>query len=248
MLRFLGNGNGFANENTCAFFTKRDRFVLIDCPASAFNKLKLMDTELCYARKIMILLTHLHNDNISGLGSFVKYVHKNLKRQIEIVAPSTIMAKQVAYFLSDIEGCPTNSYKIICLEHDNIIVNEPWFTSAIQTTHANLKSGCYGYKFTIEDMPIIYTGDTNTLDPFKAYLEDGCELYVDAEYRKSPNHLSIIENLEYYRHLFDYKKIHTYLMHMDDITRIEDLIQITNVNIARIYDPEKNLERIMMRL
>lgn len=86
MLRFLGRGSAFAGENNSAFFISNKELVLIDCPASAFQKIKKIPFE--NVNKIYILVTHTHGDHSGGVGTMLQYAWFVLHNTVTIVAPS----------------------------------------------------------------------------------------------------------------------------------------------------------------
>ena len=69
MLRFLGRGSAFADEHNCAYFTAGDDLVLLDCPMSAFTKLKQKDLKAY--ENIYVLITHTHGDHIGGVAMLI---------------------------------------------------------------------------------------------------------------------------------------------------------------------------------
>ena len=69
----------------------------------------------------------------------------------------------------DITGTPANSYDLLdCLPN----------LEFIKTEHTPLLDA-YGFKFSLNDKNIVYTGDTNTLVPFIPYMNTCNELYID---------------------------------------------------------------------
>ena len=65
-INFLGNGSGFTNSHTNAYFEKEDDLVLIDL--SMINYGKIMDFPLSKYKNILILITHMHPDHVSWVG------------------------------------------------------------------------------------------------------------------------------------------------------------------------------------
>ena len=45
MLQFLGRGSAFSDEHNSAFFIEDNELVLIDCPATSYQKMKKMNWE-----------------------------------------------------------------------------------------------------------------------------------------------------------------------------------------------------------
>ena len=72
MLRFLGRGSAFTEQQNSAFFTDGGDLVLIDCAMSAFHRLKALDpfelVKPCALHRIYVIVTHTHGDHVGGRG------------------------------------------------------------------------------------------------------------------------------------------------------------------------------------
>lgn len=68
MLKFFGRGSAFADEHNSAFFIYGNDLILIDCPATSFQKVKKME-KLSKFDNIFILVTHTHGDHSGGVGT-----------------------------------------------------------------------------------------------------------------------------------------------------------------------------------
>ena len=102
VLRFLGRGSAFHTNNNSAFFTADSSLVLLDCPTSAFHKLRHRGVDTlagCKADKVIVLVTHTHTDHVGGIGMLVHYCYYVLHLPVEIVAPNREVAEDVGYLL-----------------------------------------------------------------------------------------------------------------------------------------------------
>lgn len=164
-LEFFGRGSGFTCEHTSAYFTTKDKeIIIIDCPVSTFQKLR--DVNLDNYDDCYVLITHTHGDHIGGLGLFVQYAFFTLKRSVTIVAPSNAVANDILTLLT-IEGNDTSL----------------------------LENKCFGYNLIIDNTNVVYTGDTSTLKPFLPYLTDYSVLYVDTSVHYGMIHLKLDDSL-----------------------------------------------------
>ena len=220
MLKFLGSGSGFADDHTSAYFvTKEEELVVIDCPVSAFQKLKKKD--FAKYKDIYVLITHTHGDHIGGLGLFAQFVYFVVKKSINIVAPSYEVAKDIETLLI-IEGNELSWYKIITVSE---LKHKDWFGRAILTEHSpQLKGKCFGYKLNIAGRNYIYTGDTSTLDPFLPYLERGSCLFVDVSVYYGMIHLKLEDVISVFKMLNE-RGICVILMHLDDVNEAVKILK-----------------------
>ena len=108
----------------------------------------------------------------------------------------------------DITGTPEDAYEL---------KKENEYIKFIKTEHVKYLDA-YGFELNINSKKIIYTGDTNTLEPFELYLKNADEFYVDVS-RYGGAHLKIDDIKE---KLEEIQKNGTtvYLMHMDDVEYI----------------------------
>ena len=226
MLTFLGRGSAFTDEQNSAFFVENGDLVLIDCPMSSFEKLN--DMNMTLFSHVYVLVTHTHGDHISGIGMLIDLLQFSVKTPITVVAPSKEVENDLRYLISNLEGCGDSWYS---LTNANELKKE-WFVCSIPTTHTEQLNGkCFGYCLTVEGKRVVYTGDTNTIEPFEKYIEDGSYAYIEMSAYRSPVHLYCIDMLDKIRE-YTSRGIHVYLMHMDDEKRIADVMADTSAEFA----------------
>ncbi len=230
LLLFLGRGSAFADEHNSAFFVEDNELVLIDCPATSYQKVKKMNWE--QYDNIYILVTHTHGDHSGGVGTMLQYVWfaSYMKKKVTIVAPSAEVKEDLLLLLMRIEGCEQEWFNIITADE----LDKKWFISAVPTTHVKPLAGrCFGYYLNIHGNNVVYTGDTATLEPFKPLLKRGSFLYTEAAYYKSEVHLYLKEMLPEFMELAE-SGVHVYLMHLDVEDKIKELIDGTTLRFAKI--------------
>ena len=174
MLKFLGRGSAFTDEHNSAYFIDNDELVLIDCPMSSFARLN--DKNLALFDHIYLLVTHTHGDHAGGIGMLIDLLQFSVKTPITVVAPSKEVEADLFYLLSRIEGCNDSWYELTNTED----IDVDWLVCSIQTSHTEELAGkCFGYCLDINGTRVVYTGDTNTLDPYIPYLTEGSYLYTE---------------------------------------------------------------------
>lgn len=230
LLLFLGRGSAFADEHNSAFFVEDNELVLIDCPATSYQKVKKMNWE--QYDNIYILITHTHGDHSGGVGTMLQYVwfSSYMKKKITIVTPSEEVKEDMLLLLMRIEGCEQEWFNIITADE----LDKKWFVSAVPTTHVKpLEGKCFGYHLNVQGNNVVYTGDTATLEPFKPLLKSGSFLYTEAAYYKSAVHLYLEDMLPEFIRLSD-SGVHVYFMHLDAEDEIKRMIADTaeNENIS----------------
>lgn len=232
LLLFLGRGSAFADEHNSAFFVEDNELVLIDCPATSYQKVKKMNWE--QYDNIYILITHTHGDHSGGVGTMLQYVWfaSYMKKKVTIVAPSAEVKDDLLLLLMRIEGCEQEWFDIITADE----LNKKWFIAAVPTTHVKpLEGRCFGYHLNIRGNNVVYTGDTATLEPFKSMLKRGSFLYTEAAYYKSAVHMYLKDMLAEYIS-FAESGVHVYLMHLDVEEEIKKMTADTPLKLAQLYD------------
>lgn len=230
LLLFTGRGAAFADENNSAFFTHDNELILIDCPATAYQKIKNMNWEKY--DKIYILITHTHGDHCGGVGTMLQHVWflSGMKKKVTIAAPSENVRDDLMLMLTRIEGCEKEWFDIVTAGE----LNKEWFKAAVPTSHVlPLDGKCFGYQLNIQGRNIVYTGDTSTLDPFLPLLESGSSLYTEAAYYKSNVHLYLPDVMPELVKLTE-NGIRVYLMHLDAEDEIKEIIQGTPLRLAEL--------------
>lgn len=217
-LNFLGCGSGFTDSHNNAFFiTEENNIVFIDLSMLNIHKaLKLVKSR----NSIYLLITHMHDDHVSGIPLFAQYLYYTMgRKRLNIVIPEALYNDVISEF--NIKGIPSELYKIHAF---NIALNQfihpcesiKWLEGILPTEHApELAGRCFGYKLKVSDKTVIYTGDTCQLSDFIPYLAyEGCEFYVDCSYNYGGIHLKwdeVKHDLESIAVSHD-----VYLMHMDN--------------------------------
>lgn len=208
-LTFLGRDSGFGKENNSAYIELDNSFILVDCGYTVFNKV-FEKFDLTKYDSVNVIVTHLHNDHAGSLSHFVSYLWFNHNKKVTVISK----CKNIVEYL-DITGTPREAYNLI--DHLDCIDLE-----LIETKHTpNLDA--YGFKATINNRKIVYTGDTSIIEPFLPYLNNIDEVYIDTSITGG-SHLKIDDMLNLLRDLKN-KGTDVYLMHLQNKEKIK---QITN--------------------
>lgn len=205
ILEFLGSDSGFGLKNNSAYIENGNKITIIDCGFTVFQELQKKFNFNKY-KEINIIITHLHNDHAGTLSQFVLYLYFIYNKKVKIISK----CKKIQEYL-EITGTPKDAYTLI---------NDDESIEFIKTEHVK-HLDAYGFKLIVEEKKIVYTGDTNTLEPFREYLENVQEFYVDVS-KFGGAHLKIDDVIEELREIKN-KGIDVYLMHIDDRNYIESI-------------------------
>lgn len=244
MLQFFGIANGLSKEkSTSAFFEYKGNLIIIDCSIDTCRE--LLDFDLSKYDKIYIVVTHTHADHVGGIGMLAAYLGWNFGRSLNIIMPTNNMAAKFNDYLINIEGANPSHYKIGMVgDFCNIPDMEP-----IKTSHTYLlENKCFGWTFKVDNKYIVYTGDTNTLEPFMIGIREALlehyvvYLYSEINSVKNGAHLYVDDNLRTLVNLSN-KGVKVYLMHIDNMAKINEKIKGTDLSIAPLYNA-KNYSRV----
>lgn len=228
-LKFLGNGSGFSDSHNGCFFTNDNDMYFIDC--SLLNLNKMIDLNLSGYDNVHVIITHMHDDHVSGLGLLIQKLYYLSGKKIDIIASEKLMSDIVCDLT--IKGVDSSMYTL----SEEAALNN--FTSILTSHTPQLEGKCFGYSFDLEDKHIVYTGDTNTLEPFYPYISEGSEVYVDMSAVYGVVHLKYNECCG---QLEDISKVaDVYLMHMDNEEAIKAQISGTNLKIAELYSEDERM-------
>ena len=172
---------------------------------SIFNNLK-NNFDFSKYNQIEIIITHLHNDHAGSLSQLILYIWFVYHKKVTIYCN----CKNIKNYL-DITGTTNEAYEIENT-HNNLVF--------IKTKHVK-ELDSYGFKLTINNKSIVYTGDTSTLLPFLPFLKNCSEFYVDVS-KNGGVHLKfedIIDDLE----KIQKNGTKVFLMHIDDKEYIKKL-------------------------
>lgn len=204
-LTFLGRDSGFGQKNNSAYYETNKKLILIDLGFTVFSDIKNKFDFNKYD-VIEIIITHLHNDHAGSLSQLILYLWFTFNKKCTVISN----CKHIKDYLN-ITGTPSEAYELENTSSDLFF---------IKTEHVKYLD-TYGFKIVIDGKNIIYTSDTNTLDPFLPYLDNCDELYIDVS-RFGGAHIKIDDILDTLNNLKK-KNISIYLMHMDDINYIKNV-------------------------
>ena len=203
ILKFLGKDSGFGDENNCAYIEKNNKLLLIDCGFTVFKKIKER-FDLSKYDEIKVIITHLHNDHAGSLSQLILYSYFNYNKKITVLSKCEYIEQYL-----NITGVPREAYEI--KEDINFI----------KTEHVKYLDS-YGFSLNINNVNIVYTGDTNTLDPFLPYIKNANELYVDVS-RYGGAHLKIDDIIDTLKKIKKENETKIILMHLDDKEYIKNV-------------------------
>ena len=230
MLTFLGRGSAFCDGHNSSYFKDNNDLIMIDCSMDSFNKVKKWDLSSC--THLYVLVTHTHGDHVSGLGLLVDYLYFLVKIPVTIIAPCEETAKDLKFLLARLEGCHDSWYELITCDK----LKKDWFDCVIPTSHSpELEGKCAGYKLHIDGKNVVYTGDTNTLEPFEPYLTEGTFFYMEISAHRSEVHLYFEDVYQKVKELTE-KGVYVYLMHMDNEELITEKMSGTGAQLAPLYE------------
>ena len=197
-LNFIGRDSGFGAKNNSAYYETENKLTIIDCGFTVFNIAKNTFDFNKY-ENIEIIITHLHNDHAGSLSQLILYLWFVFHKKTTVISKCAHIRDYL-----DITGTPKESYEIKT-STENI--------EFIKTTHVD-DLDAYGFKATINNKNILYTGDTATLIPYKPYFNLISELYVDVSVFGGV-HLKIEDIVPELKKLKN-ENVDIYLMHLDN--------------------------------
>lgn len=220
-LKFLGNGSGFTFGHTNAFFETENKIVLIDI--SMVNLEKFLSIKP-YLKDTYVVITHMHPDHVSGLAMLIQWYYYKFNKKLTVLCKCNELLLDLNDFLR-LQGISSDIYNI-----KNNISSLDCILDVINTEHAPELKNCYSYIFNVNGRKILYTGDTNTLRPYKDKEYD--EIYIDVSVTYGGVHLKFDDVKTELIAMSE--KAEVYIMHVDDMAAMKKLIIGTNIKIAEV--------------
>lgn len=206
VLTFIGKDSGFGEKNNSAYYESNKELILIDCGFTVFNDIKNR-FDLSKYDDIKIVITHLHNDHAGSLSQVILYAYFIFNKKVTVISK----CEKIRDYLQ-ITGTPQDAY-ILKTEMENL--------EFINTEHTKYLDA-YGFKLDVSGKTIVYTGDTNTLEPFIRHIKNTNELYIDVS-RYGGAHLKINDIIEKLKEIKN-NGTDVFLMHIDDKEYIKRVV------------------------
>lgn len=198
VLTFLGRDSGFGEKNNSAYIELDNKLIIIDCGCTVFGEIK-KKLDLNKYEEIKVIITHLHNDHAGSLSQLILYAWFIYGKIVTIYSK----CENIKEYLC-ITGTPEESY---------VLKQEDSDLFFIKTNHVQYLDA-YGFKLKVKGKKIIYTGDTNIIDPFLVYMNDCDELYIDVS-KYGGAHIKIDDVVEVLKKIKE-NGTNVFFMHMDD--------------------------------
>lgn len=212
-LNFLGNESAFGERHTNAcFLTETGDLVFIDLSMTNIRWAEKLADGLNAENNIYILVTHMHDDHVSGIPLFCQYCYYTRGFTCRVVVPEALyedMWNELRIKGVLFDGDTTEQVaKLWQIEYYDF---GPKITP-IPTHHVpELQS--FGYHIELPDADIVYTGDTNCLGDFFPFLTYGSEFYCDCSFQGSNVHLNYEDIKNDLNRIKNFAEV--YLMHID---------------------------------
>jgi ribonuclease BN (tRNA processing enzyme) len=182
---FLGTNGWYTTEtgNTpCVLIDSKDQYVVFD----AGNGIYKLDRYITEDKPISLFITHFHIDHISGVHTFAKfkfkqgidvYVGEGRKKDFETIVnpPFTLGYKPKPENIHNLKT-EVRLHELSEGEHQ---LTFP--VSVIKQFHAY---GNHGYRVTLEDKTIAYTGDSGFTDNLRKLAKDTDLLIAECSSKK----------------------------------------------------------------
>ncbi len=186
-VQFIGCGDAFgsgARLNTCFHVSGAGANILIDCGASSLIGMKRFGIDRNAVETIFI--THFHGDHFGGLPFFMLDAALVAKRRspLRIIGPPGLPQRYAAALDAAFPGAAPPTFPLTL---DEIAPGETRAFSGGQVTayqmqHTPAAGPCLGYRLTMGDKVVAYSGDTEWTEALIALGRDAdlfiCECYT----------------------------------------------------------------------
>ena len=211
-LKFLGKDAGFGDKNNSAYIEIDNDLILIDCGYTVFNEIK-KNFDIEKYNSIKVIITHLHNDHAGSLSQLILYSYFVKNKKVIVYCK----CEKIQDYL-DITGTPIDAYEL--KQNQDI--------EFIKTSHVKYLDS-YGFRININGKNILYTGDTNTIEPFMKYINNCNEIYIDVS-KYGGAHIKVDDIIETLKQIKS-NGTEVILMHLDDKEYIKQIVQKYNIYI-----------------
>ena len=201
-LSFLGSGNAFASGGRYwSSFLLHGRS-LFQAPPTVLPHLQPLGVPLADIQAVFI--THFHGDHFLGLPFLLlEYQYLTPRRDdLHIIGPPGI--QRLAEELTDIafpnlrqaDAGYQRRYLEVTPDREQNVGDVRFRTLAMK--HGGERLQCFGYRLTVGEKVVAYTGDTELCEDVFILVEGADVLVLDCNYAEDsgPQHLGLAEALE----------------------------------------------------
>lgn len=208
-LKFFGTGSGSGVEHNNAFFLPDPKtLVFVDLSAVHLEKARgLLEALRHQIEEVYLCVTHCHPDHISGVTNLVYLVrHYFPGTRLKVFTEATVgrSLEKILVQTGAGKSFPDDPDGLYTFANGYAESRPHWLREIVRTEHApKLPGGAVGFVFQIDGVFVVYSGDTNVLEPFsetEAISRYGCiekQFYLDiAMSDRKGLHLVYDERLE----------------------------------------------------
>ena len=230
-LTFLGSGNAFAPAGRYrSSFLVNGRY-LFDAPPTLLPHLKRLGRPPVDIR--VVFISHFHGDHFMGLPFlFLEFKHVTPRQDdLYIVGPAGVQGFSEEFADRCFPGLSGGGegYRRVYVDASpgrQEVVDEVSFQAAMMN-HGGGRLACFGYRVTVGDKTLAYTGDTMYCEEIFELAQDSDVLVIDCSYDQGtgPEHLGFDEVRQVRRQVDPVTTmILTHLGAEPDISRLDNVI------------------------
>jgi ribonuclease BN (tRNA processing enzyme) len=201
-LSFLGSANAFTpGGRYWSSFLLNGRY-LFEAPPTVLPHLKRLGVPLADIQAVFI--THFHGDHFLGLPFlFLEYHYLTPRRDdLHIIGPPGVqrMVEELTNLafsnLKNADAGYQRRYLEVTPDREQAVGDVRFRAMAMK--HAKERLKCFGYRLTVGEKVLAYTGDTELCEEVFALAEGADVLVLDCNYAEGtgPQHVGFAEALE----------------------------------------------------
>lgn len=166
-VKIIGKGSCFSTGYKCTsfYFSLNSTCYLFECSYDTFQYIKTHIDEFKQYKQFVIAISHIHEDHVGGLGSFLYWLKYAMNRKrVTVVAPNESKIKS---YISLVAPSAFDDFSVSIVKNLKATQYNPIYIFSILTSHEKNMTCCgylvgYSIKKSDIDLQFYYTGDSDS--------------------------------------------------------------------------------------